>query len=68
MKVGIGTIISEGLDPAIAAKQFAAAIAKLPKETPQPGPAGGTSRADGSPDRRGDVPPAPPPVRPDNEA
>jgi hypothetical protein len=54
--------ISAGLDPALAAEQYAAALAKLPKETPSAGSPG----ADRSSDRRGDVEETPPPVRPVN--
>jgi len=45
--------IAEGLiDPAVGAKQLTTALAKLPKETPKPGPEGGSPGADGPSDRR----------------
>ena len=64
LQAGFLNAISEGLDPALAAKQLAAALAKLPKETPSA--EGGSPGADRQSDQRGDVEETPPPVRPVN--
>ena len=59
--------ITEGLDPALAAKQLAAALAKLPKLPKEtPGAEGGSPGADKPADQRGDGEKTPPPVRPVN--
>ena len=59
--------IREGLvEPALGAKQLAAALAQLPEETPGPTSKGGSTGADTSPDRRSEGEETPPPVRPVN--